>query len=168
MSVSGVRGRVGEALTPEIVTRFAAGFGAWAISGGETLDVVVGRDSRVSGPMFHRAVIASSYERINRERDDPIGQALYIFFCVHADGDQARAMVIERLSKQYAQDFSKLAGKYALAGTPDEVLARLREYVAAGAQSVIVSSACRSAYRDENERLFAAEVLPALRGATAS
>ena len=28
VSVSGVRGRVGEALTPEVVARFAAGFGS--------------------------------------------------------------------------------------------------------------------------------------------
>ena len=30
VSVSGIRGRVGEALTPEIVARYAAGFGAWS------------------------------------------------------------------------------------------------------------------------------------------
>jgi phosphomannomutase len=59
VSVSGVRGRVGDALTPEIVSRFAAGFGAWAARGGKSREVVVGRDSRVSGPMFQRAVIAA-------------------------------------------------------------------------------------------------------------
>src|SRR5690348_773591 len=66
VSVSGVRGRVGEALTPEVVTRFAAGFGAWAKAkwsagprGSGRCRVVVGRDSRVSGPMFHRATIAA-------------------------------------------------------------------------------------------------------------
>ena len=32
VSVSGVRGRVGEALTPEIMAKFAAGFGAWALA----------------------------------------------------------------------------------------------------------------------------------------
>jgi phosphomannomutase len=62
VSVSGVRGRVGEALTPEIITGFAAGFGAWAAAGAGTAGgaprIVVGRDSRVSGPMFHRAAIA--------------------------------------------------------------------------------------------------------------
>ncbi|MFI5242612.1 MAG: phosphoglucosamine mutase, partial [Gemmatimonadales bacterium] len=57
VSVSGVRGRVGDGLTPEIITRFAAGFGAWARARGESRTVVVGRDSRVSGPMFHRATI---------------------------------------------------------------------------------------------------------------
>ena len=69
VSVSGVRGRVGEALTPEVVTAFAAGFGAWAAAkqrrdhgsngGAEPARVVVGRDSRVSGPMFHRAVLSA-------------------------------------------------------------------------------------------------------------
>ena len=59
VSVSGVRGRVGEALTPEVVARFAAGFGAWALAAGRSKSVVVGRDSRVSGPMFHRVVIAA-------------------------------------------------------------------------------------------------------------
>ncbi|HEY8310146.1 MAG TPA: phosphoglucosamine mutase [Gemmatimonadaceae bacterium] len=60
VSVSGVRGRVGEALTPEIVTRFAAGFGHWALARDPAKKtIVLGRDSRVSGPMFHHAVIAA-------------------------------------------------------------------------------------------------------------
>lgn len=60
VSVSGIRGRVGDALTPEVVARYAAGFGAWS-RGRSTSDgrIVVGRDSRVSGPMFHRAVLAA-------------------------------------------------------------------------------------------------------------
>src|SRR3954467_10119494 len=60
VSVSGVRGRVGEALTPEIIAKFAAGFGAWALkrSGGKAT-IVVGRDSRVSGPMFQPVVHAA-------------------------------------------------------------------------------------------------------------
>ena len=54
ISVSGIRGRVGEALTPEVVASYAAAFGAWARG-----TIVVGRDSRVSGPMFHRVVLAA-------------------------------------------------------------------------------------------------------------
>ena len=34
VSVSGIRGRVGEALTPEVVARYAAAFGAWALAQG--------------------------------------------------------------------------------------------------------------------------------------
>src|SRR4030081_2121231 len=59
VSVSGVRGRVGEALTPEVMARFAAGFGAWALArNGGKATIIVGRDSRVSGPMFQPVVHA--------------------------------------------------------------------------------------------------------------
>ena len=61
VSVSGVRGRVGDGLSPEVVARFAAGFGAWAMArrdanGNQPVAVVVGRDSRVSGALFQRGV----------------------------------------------------------------------------------------------------------------
>jgi phosphomannomutase len=59
VSVSGVRGRVGHALTPEVVSQFAAAFGAFSLARSPSRLIVVGRDSRVSGPMFHRAVCAA-------------------------------------------------------------------------------------------------------------
>jgi len=58
VSVSGVRGRVGEGLTPEVVARFAAAFGAFLRERRSRPTVVVARDSRVSGPMFEAAVVA--------------------------------------------------------------------------------------------------------------
>jgi phosphomannomutase len=58
VSVSGVRGRVGPSLTPELVTAVAAGFGVFLRREGATGPVVVGRDSRTSGPMLARAVLA--------------------------------------------------------------------------------------------------------------
>ena len=59
VGVSGIRGRVGEALTPEVVARYAAAFGAWSIANNPSRVIVVGRDSRVSGPMFHRIVVGT-------------------------------------------------------------------------------------------------------------
>lgn len=61
VSVSGVRGRVGKGLTPEVVARFAAAFGAWVRTRARDRapSVVVARDSRTSGPMFERAVISA-------------------------------------------------------------------------------------------------------------
>src|SRR5687768_16234745 len=62
VSVSGVRGRVGEGLTPEIVAGFASAFGAWVAAkagAGARPKVVVGRDSRVSGPMFQPVVVSA-------------------------------------------------------------------------------------------------------------
>lgn len=60
VSVSGVRGRVGEDLTPEVVARFASAFGAWVreASGEERPRVILGRDSRTSGALFARAAAA--------------------------------------------------------------------------------------------------------------
>ena len=55
VSVSGVRGRVGDGLTPEVIARFAAAFGAYALGRGPGKTVVIGRDSRLSGAMFVRA-----------------------------------------------------------------------------------------------------------------
>ncbi|RMH11459.1 MAG: phosphoglucosamine mutase [Gemmatimonadetes bacterium] len=58
VSVSGFRGRVGDPLTPELVAALAARYGAFLAGGRPGARVVVGRDSRTSGPMFARAVVA--------------------------------------------------------------------------------------------------------------
>jgi len=54
VSISGVRGIVGEALTPQLVVRFAQAFGAY-LDGGT---VVLGRDTRLSGEMVREATLA--------------------------------------------------------------------------------------------------------------
>src|SRR5690606_15347788 len=59
ISVSGIWGRVGFGLTPEIVVRYAAAFGAWAISRGKSKFVVLGRDSRITGSLFHTVTRAA-------------------------------------------------------------------------------------------------------------
>ena len=50
----GIRGFVGDALSPEVVIDFAAAFGTF-VGGGR---VLVGRDTRASSRMFHSAVIS--------------------------------------------------------------------------------------------------------------
>ncbi len=52
ISVAGVRGIVGETLTPPVLARFAAAFARSLAAG----PVVVGRDARTSGPMVFAAV----------------------------------------------------------------------------------------------------------------
>lgn len=59
ISVSGIRGRVGFGLTPEVAARYASAFGAWAIGRGGSRAVVLGRDSRVTGPLFHAVTKAA-------------------------------------------------------------------------------------------------------------
>jgi len=55
ISVSGIRGIVGRDLYPENTARYAAAFGTWAQGG----RIVVGRDTRVSGPMLEEVVVAA-------------------------------------------------------------------------------------------------------------
>jgi phosphomannomutase len=54
ISISGVRGVIGESLTPTLLTRFAQAFGTYVGSG----TIVLGRDPRTSGEMVKQAVIA--------------------------------------------------------------------------------------------------------------
>src|SRR5687767_14664137 len=54
ISISGVRGVVGESLTPALLTRFAQAFGTYV--GPAT--IVMGRDPRTSGEMVKQAVVA--------------------------------------------------------------------------------------------------------------
>ncbi len=54
ISISGVRGVVGQSLTPKLLTRFAQAFGTHTGSG----TIVIGRDPRTSGEMVKQAVIA--------------------------------------------------------------------------------------------------------------
>jgi phosphomannomutase len=54
ISISGVRGVIGDSLTPSLLTRFAQAFGTHTGTG----TIVIGRDPRTSGEMVKHAVIA--------------------------------------------------------------------------------------------------------------
>ena len=63
VSVSGFRGRVGDPLTPELACGLAAAFGAFMKGSGgpgdaRSGDILIGRDSRTSGPMLVSAASA--------------------------------------------------------------------------------------------------------------
>ncbi len=63
VSVSGFRGRVGDPLTPEFVCSLAAAFGTFlrrsaGVTDAPRGDVIIGRDSRTSGPMLVDAASA--------------------------------------------------------------------------------------------------------------
>jgi phosphomannomutase len=55
VSISGIRGVIGDGLDAVTVVRWASAFGAWLPAG----PVVVGRDTRISGPMVLDAVVAA-------------------------------------------------------------------------------------------------------------
>jgi phosphomannomutase len=54
IGASGVRGVVGDALTPELIVDFACAFGTWCDGG----PVVIGRDTRRSSTAFRAAVVS--------------------------------------------------------------------------------------------------------------
>ena len=118
--------------------------------------------------MYTPEHLADSFKKISAYRsesgrEDGVRPGLFIFFAVHEDGDEARRMASERLSIQYNQDFSKMVNRYALAGSPDECVARLGEYIDAGARTIMLNSACPGDYVERNEALMAEAVLPQLR-----
>ena len=115
--------------------------------------------------MYTPEMLSESLQTINglRANDSPVKPGLFIFFAVHENRDTALDMAANRLSKQYNQDFSKLVSKYAIAGNPEDCIARIQEYVGAGAETIIFNSACPQNYIARNEQLLAEAVLPAFR-----
>jgi probable F420-dependent oxidoreductase len=118
--------------------------------------------------MYTPEQLAGSLEKITTmaadfDRPAPVKAGQFIFFAVHEDREQAIEMATKRLSAQYNQDFSKLVHKYAVAGNPDDCIARLKEYVDAGARTILLNSACPSGYVADNEKLMAGTVVPALK-----
>jgi phosphomannomutase len=65
ISISGVRGVVGQSLTPKLLTRFAQAFGTHTGPG----TIVIGRDPRTSGEMVKHAVVAGILSTGNRVID---------------------------------------------------------------------------------------------------
>lgn len=119
--------------------------------------------------MYTPEMLADSITKIRNWSEDAgrpanaVRPSIFAFTACHEDGARAWAMATEKLGAQYAQDFSKIAGRYVIAGTPDECRARLRAYRDAGATTVFLSSACPADYCDANEALIAKEVLTAFR-----
>ena len=79
-----------------------------------------------------------------------------------ADAERARRTVIAEIGAVYQQDFTSMADRYLVAGDPDSVLARLREYREAGAETVVFCPGGRGESRARQLGLFADEVLPVL------
>jgi alkanesulfonate monooxygenase SsuD/methylene tetrahydromethanopterin reductase-like flavin-dependent oxidoreductase (luciferase family) len=115
--------------------------------------------------MYTPEQLAESIEKIKQfgaEMDRDLSDfkpGLFIFTAVHEDGKRAVATAAAALSRQYAQDFSQLVHKYALAGHPDDCKARLREDTDAGARLVLLSPACPDEEIDANLDILAREVI---------
>jgi len=106
------------------------------------------------------ASIADYCEEAGRPAD-AVDSALYIFTCVHEDRETALELANEQLSRQYAQDFSKLVHKYTIAGSPDDCIEQIHTWREAGAGTIIFGSGCPPHHVEENVRLIGEELLPA-------
>jgi probable F420-dependent oxidoreductase len=86
---------------------------------------------------------------------------IYVYCSVRRDGDRARNDVATFLGGAYGDKPGAMLDRIAPAGTPEEVAARLQDYVDAGARHIIVSPATPD---DSLEviTLAAEEVLPRL------
>lgn len=109
--------------------------------------------------------LASSLATIarHRERPDPVRGGAYLWTCVHEDAEVARAYAVRALGKTYRQDFTTMVEKYLVVGDVDHAVARVLEYVDAGATTVVFNSACPREYVDEHLELLAGHVVPEVR-----
>lgn len=128
VSVSGVRGKVGEAITPEIVVRFAAAFGSYLRDDLHKRPlVIVARDSRTSGPMLARAAIAGLQSVGCDVRElgiAPTPTALYAIRQHHASG----AIVVTASHNPVEWNALKFASSEGMFLDADQA-PRMREYL---------------------------------------
>jgi probable F420-dependent oxidoreductase len=96
--------------------------------------------------MFTPEQLSASMDAVRRHAEDAgrppdaVQGAVFLWAAVDDDHDTARRTVIENVGRVYAQDFSTME-RYLLFGTPESSAARIREYVDAGARSVVISPA---------------------------
>jgi alkanesulfonate monooxygenase SsuD/methylene tetrahydromethanopterin reductase-like flavin-dependent oxidoreductase (luciferase family) len=109
------------------------------------------------------AKVRAFAEQAGRDPES-VRAGIFIWSAVHEDAALAKRAASEYLSANYAQDFSKLAPRYALAGDPAQCVARLAEDIDAGAERVVLAPAwSASADTDRSVELMATSVMPAFR-----
>lgn len=121
--------------------------------------------------MYTPEQLAGSLTEINEEavrHGRPPGSvtgSIFIWGAIDTDAGRAREQVVRFVSEVYQQDFAPLADRYLLHGTPDGVLARLKDFFDAGADSVVFCPATADeAQRASMLELLAGEVRPEVAG----
>jgi probable F420-dependent oxidoreductase len=104
--------------------------------------------------------IAAEHER----SPDAVSAALFAWTAVDGDSSWARSTGVAAVSGAYSQDFSTLADRYLLIGTPEAVTERLAQFAAAGVDTVLIQIAADSEeHRSRIVETFASRVLPIVR-----
>jgi len=115
---------------------------------------------QVRGGLAQVRTVAAEHER----SADAVSAALFAWTAVDADSSWARSIGVGAVSAAYHQDFSKLADRYLLIGTPAAVAERLAQFAAAGVETVLIQVAADSTeHRSRIVETFASSVLPIVR-----
>jgi probable F420-dependent oxidoreductase len=99
------------------------------------------------------------------DRDpESIECGVFLWTALHDDANHAIDSATQFLSQNYSQDFTQLVERYALAGDSSACIARLREYIEAGATRIIFAPAWNdSEAADVSTRCIADTLLPEFR-----
>ena len=117
----------------------------------------------VTPEMFANALseVAAGAEAAGRELES-FGSGHLLFAWIEDDYETALDVATAHLSKRYAMDFRKAAGRYAALGSPADVAARIDAFRAAGVRQFVLDFTGRPAERDDQCRRFMADVVPLL------
>lgn len=109
-----------------------------------------------------RGVAQARETAVDAGRDPAsLSAALFAFVAVDADANWARRTGITAVSRTYQQDFTSLADRYLLLGTPNAVTERIHEFTAAGAETIVLQVAAHDAVdRARIRDTLVADVLP--------
>lgn len=121
VSASGIRGVVGAGLDPESVARYAAAFGSFLgrAAGDRDGAVLVGRDTRTSGPIFTDAAAAGLRAAGRDVRDGGVCPTPSLLLAVQ-DSDAAGGLVLTASHNPPAWNGLKLVGPDGLFLSPEE------------------------------------------------
>jgi probable F420-dependent oxidoreductase len=90
-----------------------------------------------------------------------VSAALFAWTAVDDDSDWARNTGIATVSAAYRQDFSTMADRYLMIGSPAGVVDRLTEFAEAGVETVLIQVAAQNrAHRERLVTTVAQHVLP--------
>ena len=97
----------------------------------------------------------------------PFDWYAFIFVNVDRDGRKARREAARMMGGTYDQDFGPMVDSVAAAGTPEEVIERVEQFVAAGARHLIfLPATTRTAAFDNIVRQLVEDVAPRVRSSS--
>jgi len=101
-------------------------------------------------------------DEIGRTLPEDFAFTSFVYVSMHDDVQEARNRAIEQLSYRFNMPFEKIVDKYCAYGPSERIIENLAEYVAGGANHLIVALVMPPEERMDYVHKFASEILPAL------